>query len=79
MPYALLPSASAQGYYFFFAIVNLGTLFFIWYTVPETKGRSLEEMDELFSREDLPGGPRLLHPNPWSQRTRSAPPPPLRR
>jgi sugar porter (SP) family MFS transporter len=52
---SLTSAMTFQGYYAFFAVVNLGTLGFIWYTVPETNGRTLEEMDELFSSDELPG------------------------
>ena len=57
-----------QGYYAFFAVLNLGTLFFIWYTVPETKGRSLEEMNELFNSDELPGAPPRFNPAPTLSR-----------
>jgi len=50
----LTEAMTFQGYYFFFALVNCGTFLFVWYLVPETKGRTLEEMNELF-RGELPG------------------------
>ena len=45
-PYML--SALKGGFFFFFAacITVMGVL--VWWLVPETKGRSLESMDELF-------------------------------
>lgn len=54
----LTSAMTFQGYYFFFAIVNCGTFFFVWYLVPETKGRTLEEMNDVF-RGELPGEIRL--------------------
>ncbi|CAO3700999.1 hypothetical protein G6F70_007917 [Rhizopus microsporus] len=36
------------GTYIFFACFLLLSFFFVWLFVPETKGRSLEEMDEIF-------------------------------
>jgi hypothetical protein len=42
------PSASQFGAFIFFgAVTTLGVLW-VWFFVPETKGRTLEEMDELF-------------------------------
>ncbi|CDS06946.1 hypothetical protein LRAMOSA09469 [Lichtheimia ramosa] len=36
------------GTYVFFAVFCFLSFFFVWFFVPETKGRSLEEMDEIF-------------------------------
>ncbi|KAL1936245.1 hypothetical protein VTP01DRAFT_379 [Rhizomucor pusillus] len=36
------------GTYIFFACFCFISFFFVWFLVPETKGRSLEEMDEIF-------------------------------
>lgn len=36
------------GTYIFFAAFCLLAFFFVWFCVPETKGKSLEEMDEVF-------------------------------
>ncbi|CEG84215.1 Putative D-xylose-proton symporter [Rhizopus microsporus] len=36
------------GTYIFFACFLVLSFFFVWLFVPETKGRSLEEMDEIF-------------------------------
>ncbi|KAG1336651.1 hypothetical protein G6F62_006185 [Rhizopus arrhizus] len=36
------------GTYIFFACFLVLSFFFVWFFVPETKGRSLEEMDEIF-------------------------------
>jgi sugar porter (SP) family MFS transporter len=39
------------GVYFFFASLMLGSVVFVFFLVPETKGIPLEAMDRLFSRE----------------------------
>ncbi|CAO3615047.1 unnamed protein product [Mucor fragilis] len=43
------------GTYIFFACFLILSFFFVWFFVPETKGRSLEEMDEVF------GGKSAVH------------------
>ncbi|KAG2229946.1 general substrate transporter [Thamnidium elegans] len=43
------------GTYIFFACFLVLSFFFVWLFVPETKGRSLEEMDEIF------GGHAAIH------------------
>ena len=36
------------GAFIFFGIITLIGVFYVWFLVPETKGKTLEEMDELF-------------------------------
>ncbi|KAI9487854.1 MAG: general substrate transporter [Benjaminiella poitrasii] len=43
------------GTYIFFACFLIISFFFVWFFVPETKGRSLEDMDEIF------GGQSAVH------------------
>lgn len=49
----LLPTSqggiSPQGSFWFFAAVTLLGLPYVWFFLPETKSKSLEAMDELFS------------------------------
>ncbi|KAG6240133.1 hypothetical protein E4U25_008374 [Claviceps purpurea] len=55
VPNMLLPvsdgGVSPQGTFFCFAVVTIIGGFWVWFSVPETSGRSLETMDRLF---DLP-------------------------
>lgn len=44
----VLSNASAYAPYTFFAIFCMGALLFTFFCVPETSGRSLEEMDAVF-------------------------------
>lgn len=41
-------SASAYGAFIFFGCVTVVGILYVIFLVPETKGRTLEEMDELF-------------------------------
>ncbi|EIT80967.1 putative transporter [Aspergillus oryzae 100-8] len=41
-------SASNYGTFIFFGCITTIGVFWVWFLVPETKGRTLEEMDELF-------------------------------
>lgn len=41
------------GTYIFFAAFSFISFFFVWFLVPETKLRTLEEMDEVFGDEDV--------------------------
>ena len=43
------PGLTPQGTFWFFAAVTLISLAYVWFFVPETAGKSLEGMDELFS------------------------------
>ncbi|PGH23932.1 hypothetical protein AJ80_01994 [Polytolypa hystricis UAMH7299] len=50
VPTMLLNSAmTPQGTFFFFAAVTLLGLLWMWFFLPETAGKSLEAMDEMFS------------------------------
>lgn len=40
--------ASDYGTFIFFGLVTTIGVLYVWFLVPETKGRTLEEMDELF-------------------------------
>lgn len=40
-----------SGTYLIFSLSCLGAFFWAWLVVPETKGRSLEEMDVLFNSD----------------------------
>lgn len=44
----LTMGVSGGGVYFFFATMMILSLFFVWLTVPETKGVPLEAVDRLF-------------------------------
>ncbi|KAM3073397.1 hypothetical protein ACMFMG_004703 [Clarireedia jacksonii] len=46
---------AGYGTYFIFGTFCFSMFFFVWFIIPETKGVSLEKMDELF------GNPDLLH------------------
>ena len=46
---ATVNSIDYTGYFFFFACVSFVTVFFFIYCLPETKGKTLEEISELFS------------------------------
>ncbi|PQE08951.1 quinate permease protein [Rutstroemia sp. NJR-2017a WRK4] len=46
---------AGYGTYFIFGTFCFSMFFFVWFLIPETKGLSLEKMDELF------GNPDLLH------------------
>lgn len=41
-------TASQYGAFIFFGAITTIGVFYVWLFVPETKGRTLEEMDELF-------------------------------
>lgn len=45
---ARAPGLKPQGTFWFFAAVTLVGLAFVWFFVPETAGKSLEGMDEMF-------------------------------
>ncbi|EPS41924.1 hypothetical protein H072_4112 [Dactylellina haptotyla CBS 200.50] len=45
---------SGFGTYFIFGSFNFAMCVFVWFLIPETKGISLERMDELFGAEKLP-------------------------
>lgn len=52
---------SASGTYLVFALSCLAAFFWSWLVVPETKGRSLEEMDALFNSDAGTEGAHLKH------------------
>lgn len=41
-------AASSFGTFIFFGVMCILAIIWIWFFLPETKGRTLEEMDELF-------------------------------
>lgn len=45
--------ASAYGTFIFFGCVTVIGIFYVIFLVPETKGRTLEEMDEIFGTTGL--------------------------
>ncbi|RHZ65424.1 hypothetical protein CDV55_106902 [Aspergillus turcosus] len=45
---SLFIAASNYGTFIFFGVVTTIGVLYVWFLVPETKGRTLEEMDELF-------------------------------
>jgi hypothetical protein len=52
VPQMLLPGApglSPKGTFWFFSVITLLGLGFVWFFLPETAGKSLEGMDELFN------------------------------
>ncbi|KAL4895133.1 general substrate transporter [Aspergillus ambiguus] len=46
-------AASNFGTFIFFGCVTTIGVLYVWFLVPETKGRTLEEMDELFGSEGM--------------------------
>ena len=52
--------------FFIFAFINFLTIFFYWKFIPETKGKSLEELEEHFQKT-LPSSP--LGQEPWWRST----------
>ncbi|GFF24244.1 probable glucose transporter rco-3 [Aspergillus udagawae] len=46
-------AASDYGTFIFFGVVTTIGVLYVWFLVPETKGRTLEEMDELFGSESI--------------------------
>lgn len=50
----MLVNAGANGFgtYFIYGSFCFGMFFFTWFLIPETKGMSLEKMDELFGVVD---------------------------
>ncbi|CAG8959417.1 hypothetical protein HYFRA_00001315 [Hymenoscyphus fraxineus] len=51
----MLDTVGAHGYgtYFIFGSFCLSMFFFVWFLIPETKGLSLEKMDDLFGITEL--------------------------
>ena len=43
------PGLSPNGTFWFFSVITLLGLGFVWFFLPETAGKSLEGMDELFN------------------------------
>ncbi|GCB23196.1 quinate permease [Aspergillus awamori] len=46
-------AASTYGTFIFFGCITVVGAIYVWFFVPETKGRTLEEMDELFGSEGM--------------------------
>jgi hypothetical protein len=46
----LIDLLTQSGAFWFYGLVGLVTLWFCWKFVPETKGKSLEQIDEVFER-----------------------------
>ncbi|OJI91530.1 hypothetical protein ASPTUDRAFT_38563 [Aspergillus tubingensis CBS 134.48] len=46
-------AASTYGTFIFFGCITVVGAVYVWFFVPETKGRTLEEMDELFGSEGM--------------------------
>jgi Sugar (and other) transporter len=42
------------GTYFFFGSCCFSMFFFVWFLIPETKGMSLERMDDMYAVSSLP-------------------------
>ncbi|TVY14698.1 Quinate permease [Lachnellula arida] len=57
----MLTDVGANGYgtYFVFGSFCFSMFFFVWFLVPETKGLSLEKMDDLFGVTELVG--KIVH------------------
>ena len=47
---------AGYGMFFMFGTFDLCMFVFVWFFVPETKGLSLEKMDELFGSADTSSG-----------------------
>jgi len=54
----LLTVLSAEGLFMVFGICGLGCFAFVYYFVPETKGKSLEEIDQMWSKNAAVISPR---------------------
>ena len=54
----LLTVLSAEGLFMVFGICGLGCFAFVYYFVPETKGKSLEEIDKMWSKDAAGISPR---------------------
>ena len=39
------------GTFIFFGLINIGSCLFVYLVVPETKGKTLEDMHELFEKD----------------------------
>ena len=46
----LIDALGQSGTFFFYAAIGLCTLWFCWKLVPETKGKRLEEIEEIFKQ-----------------------------
>ena len=51
----MLATVGKKGYgtYFIFGSFCFAMFFFVWFLIPETKGLSLERMDDLFGVTEL--------------------------
>jgi len=52
--------ASNFGTFIFFGVMSIIAIIWVWFFVPETKGRTLEEMDELFGEAGFAEADRAL-------------------
>ena len=48
LPLLLIDALGRSGTFFFYAAIGLFTLWFCWKLVPETKGKRLEEIEDIF-------------------------------
>jgi SP family xylose:H+ symportor-like MFS transporter len=48
--YPAMMEFSSGGTYWFYGIMSIISFFFVWKMVPETKGKTLEEMEYLWKR-----------------------------
>ena len=61
---SLMHIFSAPGTFILFGIISTGVFFFVYVKVPETMGRSLEEMHDFFAglvNDEAAGGGVALH------------------
>ncbi|KAL2498466.1 putative polyol transporter 6 [Abeliophyllum distichum] len=50
---SLSDAITIGGAFYLYAGMAVVALFFVYFCLPETKGRSLEEMEEVFSKPDI--------------------------
>ena len=54
----LLAALSPSGLFFIFGVCGVGCFCFVYFCVPETKGKSLEEIDRMWATETRALSPR---------------------
>ncbi|MBI4603541.1 MAG: MFS transporter [Planctomycetes bacterium] len=51
----LVEALTAAGAFWLYAVLSAATFAFVWRAVPETKGKTLEELEVLWTRDGRPG------------------------
>jgi predicted MFS family arabinose efflux permease len=47
---SIVQALGASAAFLLYALLSLVTFFFVWFLVPETRGRSLEEIQQMWGR-----------------------------